>query len=232
MQGFLSSVAAMRGAKLTDAIARRLARSHRRARRGTPWLQGLTVLFVLPVLSFISRVRMVNRDRLPTDRGYIIAPNHPSTLDPFFAALPVLPRRMHFMGMAELWHKRLPGWLLTRMGGFPVVRGTWDGDAFDTATSVLERARVLVMFPEGGVSPPEGYREAKSGVGHIAHVAGATVVPLHLDGPRRLYRPWTWPRITITVGEPLEIDPDPEPTRERSQATAERILEAIKALRP
>jgi 1-acyl-sn-glycerol-3-phosphate acyltransferase len=101
-------------------------------------------------------------------------------VDPFFAALPVLPRRMHFMGMAELWRRRMPGWLLTRMGGFPVVRGTWDRDAFETAASVLERGRVLVMFPEGGVSPPGGYREARPGIGHIAHLTGATVVPIHL----------------------------------------------------
>jgi 1-acyl-sn-glycerol-3-phosphate acyltransferase len=211
---------------------RRLLRSHRRARRGSPWLQGLTMVIVVPLLGFLTRVKVVGRERLPAAGGYIVAPNHPSMVDPFFAALPVLPRPMHFMGMAELWHRRLPGWLLTRMGGFPVVRGTWDGDAFDTAASVLERGRVLVMFPEGGVSPPEGYRDAKSGLGHIAHRTGATVIPVHLDGTRKLYRPWTRPRVRVTVGDPIAVEPDPEPTRERSQATAERVLDAVKALAP
>jgi 1-acyl-sn-glycerol-3-phosphate acyltransferase len=186
---------------------------------------------MVPPLTFLSRVRVHGRERLPEQGGFIVAPNHPSVLDPFFAAFAILPRPMAFMGMAELWHRRLPGWLLTRMGGFPVVRGTWDGDAFDTAASVLERGRVLVMFPEGGVSPPDGYREAKSGVGHIAHVTGLPVVPVHLDGPRKLYRWWSWPKIVVTVGEPITVEQDPEPTRERSLATAQQILEAIKRSR-
>ncbi len=196
---------------------------------GSPWLQGVVALVLVPVLSLVSRIRVRGRERLP-EGGYILAPNHPSVLDPLFAALPVLPRRLHFMGMAELWRRPVPAWVMSRVGGFPIVRGSWDRDAFVTAASVLERGRVLVMFPEGGVSPPDGYRPAKPGIGHIAHVAGATVVPLHLSGTRRLYRPWTWPKVVVTVGEPIVVEADPEPTRERSQATAERVLAAIEGL--
>ena len=217
---------------LPDVVARRLGRSHKRARIRSPWLQGLVVLVALPVLSLVARVRVVGRDRLPDEGGFVLAPNHPSVLDAFFAALPVLPRRLGFMGMAELWRKPLPAWVMNRVGAFPVVRGTWDADAFATAAKVLDRGRVLVMFPEGGVSPPGGYKPAKRGIGHVAHVAGATVVPVHLDGPRRLYRPWTWPRVTITVGEPIEVAHDPEPSRERAQQTAEEVLAAIAALEP
>jgi 1-acyl-sn-glycerol-3-phosphate acyltransferase len=217
---------------LTPAAMRRLTRSHRRARRRTPWLQAFAALVFVPLLSLMAQVRVRGREHLPKAGGYILAPNHPSVLDGFFAALPVLPRRLSFMGMAELWARPLPAWLMSRVGGFPVVRGTWDRDAFQTAHAVLERGRVLVMFPEGGVSPPGGYKTAKPGIGHIAHQAGATIVPVHLDGPRRLYRWWSWPKVTVTVGTPIVVEHDGDPSRERSQATAEQVLDAIKALEP
>lgn len=219
-------------AALPKALTGRLTRSHRRARTGRPYLQGVAVLVLVPLLSLMARIRVRGRERLPATGGFILAPNHPSVLDPAFAALPVLPRRMHFMGMAELWRRPLPAWVMSRIGGFPILRGTWDPDAFETAASVLERGRVLVLFPEGGVSPPDGYKAAKPGIGHIAHRAGATIVPVHLDGPRRLYRWWSWPKVTVSVGAPIVVEHDPDPSRERSQATAERVLQAIKGLEP
>jgi 1-acyl-sn-glycerol-3-phosphate acyltransferase len=82
------------------------------------------------------------------------------------------------------------------------------------------------------VSPPGRYKTARPGIGHIAHQAGATIVPVHLDGPRKLYRWWSWPKITATVGTPIVIGQDDDPSREHSQATAEQVLEAIKALGP
>ncbi len=215
---------------LPAALSRRLARSHRRARKGQPWLQGLALALFLPLLALLARVRFRGRGHLP-DGGFIVAPNHPSQLDVFFVAAAIQPRRMLFMGKAELWSGRLGG-LFNRIGGFPIVRGTWDGEAFATAGAVLERGRVLVMFPEGGVSPVGGYRPAKSGIGHIAHRSGATVVPVHLAGTRGLYRPWTWPRVTVTLGDPIAVEAIAEPTREQQQATADRVLDAIRALAP
>ena len=217
---------------LPEVLRRRLGRSHKRARKRRPWLQGLVMLIVVPLLGLIARVRVHGRKRVPQEGGFIVAPNHPSMIDPFFAALPILPRRMYFMGMAELWRKPFPAWLMSRLGGFPVVRGSWDPDAFATAESILRRGRVLVLFPEGGVSPPGGYRPAKPGIGHIAHRTGSPIVPVHLSGTRRLYRWWSWPKITVTVGDPIEVEFDEDPSRERSLATAQRVLAAIEALAP
>ena len=117
------------------------------------------------------------------------------------------------------------------MGAFPVQRGVWDQDAFETAAAVLERGKVLCMFYEGGLSPVEGgYRAAKPGVGHIAQLAGATVLPCHLTGTRKLYRPWTWPRIAVTYGSPLEVGRVAEPSRESNLEVARRIADVVESL--
>jgi 1-acyl-sn-glycerol-3-phosphate acyltransferase len=65
-----------------------------------------------------------------------------------------------------------------------------------------------------------------------ARRAGATVLPCHLSGTRGLYRPWTWPRITVTYGPALVFEPDPDPTRDANAQAAEQIADAVKALAP
>jgi 1-acyl-sn-glycerol-3-phosphate acyltransferase len=215
----------------TTALARRiqpaelLKRYHRRTRRRVPWLQTLALLGLLPLLSLIARVRVVGRENIP-DGGYIAASNHPSNLDALFVAL-ALRRRIRFMAKSELFGGRWAG-LLNRLGAFPVQRGVWDAEAFETAATVLERGRVMSIFPEGGVHTERV--PAKSGVGHIAHLAGATVVPVYLDGTRSLYTPWRWPKVRVVIGAPLQTQRIEQPAREQSQAMAQRILDAIHAL--
>ena len=68
---------------------------------------------------------------------------------------------------------------------------------------------------------------AKSGVGHIAHLAGATVLPVYLDGTRSLYTPWRWPKVRVVVGTPLQVEESERPSREQSRETAQRILNAM-----
>ena len=206
--------------------ARLLERYHRRTRRRVPWLQTLALLTLLPLLALISRVRVTGRENIP-DGGYIAASNHPSNLDALFVALAIR-RRIRFMAKSELFGGRWGG-LLNRLGAFPVRRGVWDGDAFETAATVLERGRVVSIFPEGGVHSDRV--PAKPGVGHIAHLAGATVVPVYLDGTRSLYTPWRRPKVRVVVGVPLQVQHDAAPSRERSLKTAQRVLDAIHALR-
>jgi 1-acyl-sn-glycerol-3-phosphate acyltransferase len=205
--------------------ARLLKRYHRRTRRRVPWLQTVALAVLLPVLSLISRVRITGREHIP-DGGYIAASNHPSNLDALFVALAIR-RRIRFMGKSELFDGRW-GWLLNRLGAFPVQRGVWDTDAFETAATVLKRGRVMSIFPEGGVHAERV--PAKSGVGHIAHLAGATVLPVYLEGTRSLYTPWRWPKVRVVVGRPLQVEEDVQPSRERSHRTAQRILDAVHAL--
>ncbi len=90
---------------------------------------------------------------------------------------------------------------------------------------MLKRGWVMSIFPEGGVHTDRV--PAKPGVGHIAHLAGATVLPVYLSGTRSLYAPWRWPKVRIVVGAPLHVEENAQPSREQSQQTAQRILDAI-----
>ena len=214
---------------LDPRAAALLERYHRRTRTRRPWLQGVLFAALAPFVLLLSRVRISGREHIP-EGGFILAPNHPSQLDAFFAAV-ALGRRVRFMAKSDLFTRRWGRWL-ARVGAFPVRRGVWDEEAFETAETLLERGKVLAMFFEGGVSPPGAYRPAKPGIGYVAGHAGATVLPCHLAGTRGLYKPWTWPKITVTYGPPLVFERNPDPTREANLEAANRIAEAVKALAP
>lgn len=202
------------------------ARFHRRSRKRNPRLQALLAVVLVPLLGVLARVKVTGREHLP-DGAYIAAANHQSQLDPLFVAL-VLRRRVHFMGKSELF-AGVRGALFNRLGGFPVRRGSWDVDAFETAEAVLARGKVMAIFPEGGISAV-GYRDPKPGAGYLAQRTGAPVVPIHLQGTRRLYKPWTWPKVRVTIGEPLVFGPVDDPARESNLAVANAIFDRVKAL--
>lgn len=210
---------------------RLLDASHRVARRAGPRLQALALLLAGAFLDRFARVRISGARNVPGG-AFVVAANHPSMVDAALVAIP-LGRRVQFMGKSELFTERWAR-LLTRLGAFPVRRGTWDEESFGTARAVLARGGVVAIFPEGGISPPEGgLRPAKPGIGHIVQLSGAPVLPVHLGGARALYRPWTNPEVTITVGEPLRFGaPTASPDRDRSTAIASEVLTAVAGLAP
>lgn len=208
--------------KLDSRTAEQIAKYHNAVRNNVPWVQTLLALMLTPLFVFVSRFGAKGRKNIP-DGGYIVVANHHSYFDPIYVALTVK-RRIRFMGKSDLFNDRW-GKLLGKMGAFPVRRGAWDTDAFETAKHVVTKGRVMCMFPEGGIHPEEV--AAKSGVGHIAHLTGATIVPVYLDGARKMYKPWRFPKVKSTIGEPFQIEKIENPTREQSQVTAQRILDAV-----
>lgn len=115
-----------------------------------PWLQTLVLVALLPLLSVIARVRISRRENIP-DGGYIAAANHRSNLDALFVAMAIR-RRIRFMGKSELFGARWGG-LMNRLGAFPVQRGVWDEDAFETAATVLRRGRVTSTLSTSSPEP-------------------------------------------------------------------------------
>jgi 1-acyl-sn-glycerol-3-phosphate acyltransferase len=53
------------------------------------------------------------------------------------------------MAKAELFKIRPVGWVLSRLGAFPVSRGAADEEAMTTTRVLLERGQAVVIFPEG-----------------------------------------------------------------------------------
>lgn len=205
---------------------------HQRARTREPnWVYEAvrTVTVVWGLVAF--RIRGYHSERVPTEGAVIIAPNHASFMDHFFAGA-FIRRRVRFMAKSQLFKK--PGeWIFSPGGVFPVRRGAFDEDAFETTYSILERRGTLVMYCEGGRSRDGKVSDrARPGIGRIALQSGAPVVPTAIYGSVRV-RNWKrlhFPKVTVLYGEPIRWEQVERPTREQQQEVADAILTEIKAL--
>ena len=107
----------------------------------------------------------------PRDGPFILAPNHFSNMDHFFAGV-YMRRKIRFMAKSQLFFRNPVLDYIYRVGGvFPVRRGHHDEEAFVTAHSILDRGGCVLIYCEGGRSRTGKLGEAKPG----ARAAGARV---------------------------------------------------------
>ena len=193
-------------------------------------------VFIYYVAGFVADilppVSVEGMERLP-QRGALLCPNHASNWDPILVALK-LPRnyRLHIMAKEELFKNPLLGWLLRKVGAFPVSRGNNDINTVRTAMQAIKDGDNLLIFPEGtvvrnGVGYIDGLpAHAKAGVAMIGVRTGAVLVPVFVDGEKRLFR-----RTRIIFGEPyVPHYTGRRGTSEEMQKIADDILAAAYAL--
>jgi 1-acyl-sn-glycerol-3-phosphate acyltransferase len=115
----------------------------------------------------------------------IIAPNHPTTLDPFLM-LHVVREPVSILVTGAAFEIPVFGRTIRRMGHVPVVQGNGRA-AFEEARQLLRDGRTLAVFPEGALSPAEGgCQKPRTGAARLALSSGAPVIPvgIHLDRDR------------------------------------------------
>jgi len=207
-------------------------RFHQRTRTREPDFIYEVVRILMSLMAWIFfRVRNTHPERVPAVGPVILAPNHFSFLDHFFLGV-ALRRKVHFMAKSQLFKPPM-SWVYTHGGVFPVRRGFADADAFVTAVAVLDRGDTMAMYAEGGRSRTgEPAKKAKRGIGRLALLSGATVVPVAIIGSSHV-RNWKrgqFPKVRVVYGEPFAYDRVQAPTRDQEQAAADAIFAEVRAL--
>ncbi|MFZ0089064.1 MAG: lysophospholipid acyltransferase family protein [Solirubrobacteraceae bacterium] len=203
---------------------------HARVREGEPEAiyEVVRVITVLHAL-ITFRARAIGSDNVPAG-PLILAPNHASFMDHFFAGAFVR-RRIQFMAKSQLFAPGPAQWVFTHGGVFPVRRGSQDDEAFISAYRILERGGAIGMYCEGGRSRTgQVAAEARPGIGRLALESGAPVVPVAILGSHQV-RNWKrlrFPRVTVSYGEPLAFQVVADPSRELQQEAADTILDRIR----
>jgi glycerol-3-phosphate dehydrogenase (NAD(P)+) len=171
----------------------RLARYHAYTREhGVNIVLYVIVRAVLQPL-FLAWFRMsrIGREHARVRGPLIVAANHRSFLDPFVIGTTLPWRRaIHYVAKVELFERRWQGWVLSRLGAFPIRRGESDEDSMTTARLILERGGAVCMFPEGTRIRSGSLGTPKRGVGRLALETGAAVVPVAVQGTEHVRRGW------------------------------------------
>jgi 1-acyl-sn-glycerol-3-phosphate acyltransferase len=169
----------------------RFQRYHEYARRRgvNPVLYTIARALLVPFFLVWFRLERGGREHTKVKGGLIVAANHRSFLDPFVIGT-LLPwrRRMQFVAKVELFEKRWTGWVLSRLGAFPIRRGQSDETAMETARMAVERGGTVIIFPEGTRIRQGSLGTPKRGVGRLALEAGAAVLPVAVQGTEDVRR--------------------------------------------
>ncbi len=221
----------MRRWLVPGASPREVRGFHEHARTRRPGrFYDLARVVLGPLLQLLYRPRCVGAQAVPARGPAIIAANHFSYLDPMLVAY-CLQRKLRWMAWSGLFDTRLRT-VIPYLGAFPVHPGARDEETFKTANALLDDGELLVIYPEGGRSPPGEVRQAKPGVGRLALESGAPVIPAAIAGSEEV-RHWTrlrFPAVVVRYGDPISFERVDRPTREQAQAAAERVWDVVKRL--
>ncbi|MCJ7510719.1 MAG: 1-acyl-sn-glycerol-3-phosphate acyltransferase [Dehalococcoidia bacterium] len=200
----------------------------------TALFYGFAKLVVSLVLLIWTRKQVVGLANVPRRGPVILASNHVNMLDP--AIVPVLvPRRIVYMGKAELWKTPIIGSLYGLVGFIPVRRFKADLAALRKAEKALRQNQVLGMFPEGTRSDRPGMGKGQPGTAIIALRTGAPIVPVGIAGTEGVTLPGLFFRLTrvrVVFGKPFELPKGRRLNTELVEQCTERIMKEIAVLLP
>ncbi len=144
-------------------------------------------------------------------RKALIVANHTSFLDgPLISAF--LPERCYFAINTHIAHR---WWVKPAFQLFDLLAiDPANPMALKTLANGLKHGRKVVIFPEGRITRTGSLMKIYEGPGAIAHLAGAKILPIRIDGAQftpfslmngKLRQRW-FPKITLTFLPPVKPD--------------------------
>jgi len=184
--------------------------------RISPWLSKILYpigcYLVLPL--FFSKIKINGQENIPLKDPVIIAPTHRSRWDavivPYAVGRFASGRDLHFM-VSKNEVTGFQGWIIRRMGGFPVDTDRPQLCSVNHSIELLKQDKeMLVIFPEGGIFSDRQIHPLKRGVALIALQAETDkserrvkILPVGIRYSEPIPK-WR-AEVTVDIGEPLTV---------------------------
>lgn len=195
-------------------------RSRWSAEKKKPSFFWILAALILPLWSLMVQYRFTPDSKIPQKGPFILSPNHYSEIDPL--AIGVITWHMgrvpRFMAKASLFKVPVVKWFLNASGQIPVERSGSatgsGGNPMGAAAELIRREAGVVVYPEGSLTrdPDLWPMRGKSGAVRLALEGDIPIYPVAHWGTHHLMprygktiRPFPRKRITVAIGEPLDL---------------------------
>ena len=152
------------------------------------------------------RIRVIGRENLPKEGGFVLAPNHISAIDPVFVVVARFwGKRLLIMAKEEILQVNpVFTWMFRHVGVVGIERGRGDVNVVDELIGDVQKGQGLLIFPEGTRSKTGQVGKVKSGAFVIASAAGVPMVPCRI-----IYEPGrmkVFCRVRVCFGAPIPAE--------------------------
>lgn len=186
------------------------------------------------IVVFVSKiffnVNYYGTENIPKNQGCIICCNHRSNWDPILISKPIN-TYLYFMAKEELFRCHFFGWILKKLGAFPVARGKKDTSAIVTSTKLINNNNFVVIFPEGTRSKNGEFLKPKAGAALIAYKTNTNILPIRIiyQEPIRFRS-----KVDIIYGEVIQISNlnIQDNSLQQIKEASKFIMDSIKILAP
>jgi 1-acyl-sn-glycerol-3-phosphate acyltransferase len=189
--------------------------NHQINSRISPWVTNISYFLganiILPF--YFGKITITGQENIPKSGAVMVAPTHKARWDallvPYAIGKLASGRDLHFM-VASTEMTGLQGWILSRLGGFPVNTKHPGLGSLRHSFELLCQDEMIVIFPEGGIFRDEKVHKLKPGVARIALEvettkpnSGIKILPVTIKYSQTI--PTKNCDVEINIGLPLNV---------------------------
>lgn len=135
----------------------------------------LYILCWLPV-HILFPTKVIGKKNLIKNQRMILSANHQTLNDAILVAI-YLPLRFKYMAKASLFHNKLFGWFLKKVGAYPVHAGQTDLASVKKTLQYLKEDQAVCIFPEGTRLTSDEQNQLHNGVVMFSLKTKSPIVP-------------------------------------------------------
>lgn len=175
--------------------------------------------FANVVLKTFGRTKVINKEKLPKDTGYVVACSHIGWVDVVALGTAMLPKEIHFMAKKELFGKPNLAKFMYSINAFPVDRENPGPSSIKTPVKLLKEKKIVGIFPSGTRTSEDV--PLKKGAATIANLARVPIVPAAYSGPTDLKGLLSGKKIHVIFGDPISLKNEDGTKKDPSDITME-----------
>ena len=196
---------------------------------------GIIIFFSYLLFKIFYRHKIYGKERIPK-KGAIIVANHVSFFDP--PAISVsFPYEVHFLARETLFTNFF-GKIISALNTYPIGGKSSDLSTFKKVKDLMKKNQKIILFPEGTRSYSGTIEKILPGVGFLAKLTKAMIVPVYIQGTYEVWnRKRKWPhlwgkRTACVFGTPFSADEfNALPKKEAIEAICKKIKQSLLSLK-